>query len=84
MYADRVTDSMAEAIAETERRPRGPGRLQRRPRHHAGVDRTSIRELLQTVYERDYYTVEVEETAETFAAEPGGAGRGASPSWRRR
>ena len=28
---------------------------------------SSIRELLQTVYERDYYTVEVTETKETFA-----------------
>ncbi len=31
--------------------------------------RSSIRELLQTVYERDYYTVDMPETAEeTFAS----------------
>jgi excinuclease ABC subunit B len=60
MYADRVTDSMAAALAETERRRR----LQAEYNAAHGITpesvRSSIRELLQTIYERDYYTVEVE------------------------
>jgi len=67
MYADHVTESMAVTIRETERR---------REIQHAYNDahgitpesiKSSIRELLQTVYERDYYTIPVEEAqAETF------------------
>ena len=67
MYADHVTESMAVTIRETERR---------REIQHAYNDahgitpesiKSSIRELLQTVYERDYYTIPVEEDqAETF------------------
>jgi excinuclease ABC subunit B len=67
MYADHVTDSMAETIKETERRRA----LQAAYNTEHGITpetiRSSIRELLQTVYERDYYTVEVEAPArETF------------------
>jgi excinuclease ABC subunit B len=67
MYADQVTDSMAETIRETERR-RG---LQAAYNQEHGITpesiRGTIRELLQTVYERDYYTVEAEPApAETF------------------
>src|SRR5207237_1646786 len=64
MYADRVTDSMGETIRETERRRT----LQAAYNAEHGITpetiRSSIRELLQTVYERDYYTVEMPETAE--------------------
>jgi excinuclease ABC subunit B len=64
MYADRVTDSMAATIHETERRRE----LQAAFNIEHGITpetiRSSIRELLQTVYERDYYTVEVEAPAE--------------------
>jgi excinuclease ABC subunit B len=68
MYADKTTDSMAEAIRETERRRA----IQARYNAEHGITpesiRSSIRELLQTVYERDYYTVEVEApAAEAFA-----------------
>jgi excinuclease ABC subunit B len=63
MYADQVTDSMAATIRETERRRQ----LQAAYNAEHGITpesiRTSIRELLQTVYERDYYTVEVDEPA---------------------
>ncbi len=64
MYADRVTDSMAATIRETERRRE----LQAAFNNQHGITpetiRSSIRELLQTVYERDYYTVEVEAPVE--------------------
>ncbi len=62
MYADHVTESMAGTIRETDRRRE----LQAAYNTERGITpesiRSSIRELLQTVYERDYYTVEVEET----------------------
>jgi excinuclease ABC subunit B len=69
MYADHTTDSMAEAIRETERRRA----IQARYNAEHGITpesiRSSIRELLQTVYERDYYTVEAEAPApERFAS----------------
>ncbi len=64
MYADQVTESMAATIRETERRRQ----LQAAYNAEHGITpesiRSSIRELLQTVYERDYYTVEVESPAE--------------------
>src|SRR5438552_6986287 len=67
MYADHVTESMATTIAETERRRQ----LQASYNEAHGITpesiRSSIHELLQTVYERDYYTVEVEQpTVESF------------------
>jgi excinuclease ABC subunit B len=67
MYADHVTDSMATTIKETERRRA----LQAAYNAEHGITpesiRTHIHELLQTVYERDYVTVEVETPGqETF------------------
>jgi len=67
MYADQVTASMAATLRETERRRE----LQRAYNDAHGITpesiKSSIRELLQTIYERDYYTVPVEEpAAETF------------------
>ena len=63
MYADRVTGSMAETLRETERRRA----LQEAYNTEHGITpetiSSTIRELLQTVYERDYYTVEAEAPA---------------------
>jgi excinuclease ABC subunit B len=60
MYADHTTDSMASTIKETERRRA----LQAAYNAEHGITpesiRTHIHELLQTVYERDYVTVDVE------------------------
>jgi len=70
MYADRVTDSMAATLRETERRRQ----LQAAYNAANGITpesiRSSIRELLQTVYERDYYTVEVGPGAEEVIEDP--------------
>jgi excinuclease ABC subunit B len=68
MYADRVTESMATMTRETERRRE----IQIAYNAAHGITpesiRSSIREILQTIYERDYYTVEVAApAAETFA-----------------
>jgi len=67
MYADHTTDSMASTIKETERRRA----LQAAYNAEHGITpesiRTNIHELLQTVYERDYVTVEVDRPGqETF------------------
>ena len=43
LYADAMTDSMRQAIGETERRRARAGGLQRRARHHAGLDRQEHR-----------------------------------------
>src|SRR5678815_430628 len=69
MYADRMTESMSETIKETDRRRT----IQAAYNAEHGITpesiKASIHELLQTVYERDYYTVEVEAPApETFAS----------------
>jgi excinuclease ABC subunit B len=59
MYADRVTGSMKEAIAETERRRAAQAEYNRDHGITPESVKRSIRELLETVAERDYYTVPV-------------------------
>jgi excinuclease ABC subunit B len=66
MYADRLTGSMGEAIAETERRRVVQAEYNRAHGITPESIRKSIRELLESVPERDYYTVEV-----TTRQEPG-------------
>ena len=68
MYADRVTGSMKEALAETERRRVVQAAYNRAHGITPESMRQSIRELLETVSERDYYTVD-------------GAARRAAPQW---
>jgi len=69
LYADRVTHSMKVTLAETERRRQ----IQEEYNRTHGITpesiKKSIRELLQTVWERDYYTVEVaREREEAYAS----------------
>ena len=64
MYADGVTGSMREAIAETERRRLVQEEYNREHDITPESIRKTIRELLETVSERDYYTVEVPREAE--------------------
>ncbi|MBI2878895.1 MAG: UvrB/UvrC motif-containing protein, partial [Candidatus Rokubacteria bacterium] len=59
MYADRETGSIRFALAETERRRRLQAEYNRTHGITPESIRKSIREVLQSVYERDYYTVEV-------------------------
>ena len=66
MYADKVTDSMRTALGETERRRV----LQSAYNAEHGITpesiRSSIRDVLRSVEERDYYTVEAEAPDERF------------------
>src|SRR2546425_2452890 len=74
-YADHVTDSMAATIRETERRRELQAGYNREHGITPETIRSSIRELLQTIYERDYYTVEVEAPAEEKFESPAALAR---------
>jgi excinuclease ABC subunit B len=60
MYADRVTESMAVALSETERRRAIQDAYNREHGITPESIRRSIRDVLRSVEERDYYTVPIE------------------------
>jgi excinuclease ABC subunit B len=66
MYADRLTDSMRFAISETERRRAIQGAYNAEHGITPETIRRSIRDVLRSVEERDYYTVEAEAPDERF------------------
>jgi excinuclease ABC subunit B len=70
MYADRVTASMRAALDETERRRTVQAEYNSRHGITPESIKKSIRELLQTVYERDYVTVGVVREAEEVYEAP--------------
>jgi excinuclease ABC subunit B len=70
MYADTITGSMRSAITETERRRLVQGEYNRVHGITPESIRKSIRELLETVPERDYYTVEAPRAGEARWEDP--------------
>ncbi len=72
MYADKLTDSMTEAIEETERR-----RAKQIAYNTArGIDPQPLRKKIADILDQVYR--EAEETEDTQAAEVGGSGRNSS------
>jgi excinuclease ABC subunit B len=66
MYADKVTDSMRTALQETDRRRARQAAYNTEHGITPESIRRSIRDVLRSVEERDYYTVEAETPAAEF------------------
>jgi len=57
LYADTMTDSMREAVEETERRRTIQAEYNRKNNITPETIKSSIKDVLSSIYERDYYTV---------------------------
>ncbi len=69
LYADKLTNSMKLTLAETERRRKIQEDYNRKNGITPESIKKSIREVLRSVWERDYYTVEVaREREEEYAS----------------
>ena len=70
LYADRVTESMARAMSETDRRRV----IQQKYNEENGITPRSIKksvtDILSTIYEADYYTVPLETVNEELDIPP--------------
>ena len=84
MYADKVTGLDADALGETERRRVTPGRVQRRARHHPGVDPDVDPRVLRVGLGARLLHGRGGGAGRRGLRVAGGAGRGASSGWRRR
>ena len=60
MYADKVTDSMRTALGEMERRRARQAAYNAEHGITPESIRSSIRDVMRSVEERDYYTIEAE------------------------
>ncbi|MEE9613531.1 MAG: excinuclease ABC subunit UvrB [Thermodesulfobacteriota bacterium] len=69
LYADTVTRSMRTAIDETERRRKIQGKFNRDNDITPSTIKSRIKDVMSSIYEADYYTVETaqEETEEYIA-----------------
>ncbi len=65
LYADRVTEAMRQAMAETERRRKIQLAYNARMGITPETIRKSIRDILESIYEKDYMTVPVEAREES-------------------
>ena len=70
MYADTVTPSMERAIREMKRRRRLQEEYNKRHGITPKTIQKEIKEILTSVYERDYYTVPIEEELEVAETNP--------------
>lgn len=66
LYADTITDSMKKAIEETERRRKIQQEYNKKMGIVPETVKSKIKDILSSIYERDYFTVDVvkEEEAE--------------------
>ena len=63
LYGDKITDSMARTIAETERRRAIQADYNREHEITPTTIRSRIKDLMATIYEQDYATVELPEAS---------------------